>query len=314
VLLKRAVLTAGIVMATALPAAGTAMAGPTAAAGHITATDSSAGAPALVALDPADGTVVATLAQNAEDGVVSPKGSSVAYIQRTTTCVPQTEGCVYPRDLVLAKADGSDRHVLVPGIAPETGEAPYVGHPDWSPDGRRLVYDSPRGLEWINTDGTGQEVLTPAAGPGTFSPDGRSIAFVRTTSYETADGGWEQSRDVWTLDTTTRALRQITTTHDAVQAPVDWSPDGTRIAYATTNGLNVTDAASGTTTPLQTTWTTPLTGVQSPVFSPDGTRIAFSATDAFTYTTNTYTTDATGTGTPQLLRSPSATPTDWLNR
>ncbi|AWT44219.1 MULTISPECIES: PD40 domain-containing protein [Streptomyces] len=313
-LLKRAVLTAGIVMATALPAAGTAMAGPTATAGHITATDSSTGAPALVALDPSDGTVVATLAENAEDGVLSPKGSSVAYIQRATTCVPQTESCVYPRDLVLAKADGSDRHVLVQGIAPETGEAPYVGHPDWSPDGKRLVYDSPRGLEWINTDGTGQEVLTPAAGPGTFSPDGKSIAFVRTTSYETADGGWEQSRDVWTLDTTTRALRQITTTHDAVQAPVDWSPNGTRIAYATANGLSVADVPSGTATPLQPTWTTPLTGVRSPVFSPDGTRIAFSATDTFTYTTNTYTTAATPTGTPQLLRSPSATPTDWLNR
>ncbi len=38
-------------------------------------------------------------------------------------------------------------------------------------------------MEWVNTDGTGQEVLTPSGGAGTFSPDGKSIAFVETTGY-----------------------------------------------------------------------------------------------------------------------------------
>ncbi|MFC4466096.1 TolB family protein [Streptomyces xiangluensis] len=272
-------------MATGLPMAGTAAADQGTAVGRITATDYSSGSPSLVSLDPVSGGVIGTFAQNAEDGVLSPKGS-VAYIQRDDTCIPQTEGCMYARNLVVADADGSDQHILVPGIAPETNEAPYVGHPDWSPNGRRIVYDSPRGMEWINSDGTGQEVLTTTGSAGTFSPDGTSIAFVRTTTYETADG-WEYGRDVWVMDTATRQVHQISTARNA---------------------------PTGTVTELQSSWTLPLSNIQGPVFSPDGTRIAFSATHDFDYTHSTYVVDAADGKNLQVLRGQAVTPTDWLKK
>ncbi|MCX5080948.1 DPP IV N-terminal domain-containing protein [Streptomyces sp. NBC_00401] len=312
-LFKHVVLAVGVVVAAGLPTAGTAAAEQGTAAGRITATDYSSGSPALVSLDPASGDVIRTFAQNAEDGVLSPKGSTVAYIQRDDTCIPQTEGCKYARNLVVADGDGGDQRVLVRGITPETNEAPYVGHPDWSPDSRRIVYDSPRGMEWIKSDGTGQEVLTTTGGAGTFSPDGQSIAFVRTTTYETADG-WENGTDVWVMDIATRQVHQISTTHNARSTPVDWSPDGQRIAYATENGLNAVDVATGAVTELQSSWTTPLSGIQGPVFSPDGTRITFSAMDEGDYSHNTYVVDAADGKNLQVLTDQAVTPTDWLSR
>ncbi|MFF1258794.1 MULTISPECIES: DPP IV N-terminal domain-containing protein [unclassified Streptomyces] len=312
-LFKHVVLAVGVVVAAGLPTAGTAAAEQGTAAGRITATGYSSGSPALVSLDPVSGDVIRTFAQNAEDGVLSPKGSTVAYIQRDDTCVPQTEGCMYARNLVVADVDGSDQHVLVRGIAPETNEAPYVGHPDWSPDSKRIVYDSPRGMEWIKSDGTGQEVLTTTGGAGTFSPDGQSIAFVRTTTYETAEG-WETGRDVWVMDIATRQVHQISTTHNARSTPVDWSPDGQRIVYATENGLNAVNVATGTVTELQGSWATPLSSIQGPVFSPDGTRITFSAMDDGDYSHSTYVVDAADGKNLQVLTDQAVAPTDWLSR
>lgn len=312
-LFKRVVLAVGIAVAAGLPAAGTAAAEQGAAAGQITATGYSSSSPALVSLDPVSGDVIRTFAQNAEDGVLSPKGSTVAYVQRDDTCIPQTEGCMYARNLVVADADGSDQHVLVRGIAPETNEAPYVGHPDWSPDGKRIVYDSPRGMEWIKSDGTGQEVLTTTGGAGTFSPDGRSIAFVRTTTYETADG-WEYGRDVWVMDVADRQVHQVSTARNARSTPVDWSPDGQRIVYVTENGLNSVHVATGAVTELQNSWTTPLSNIQGAVFSPDGTQIAFSAVDDFDHTHSTYAVDAADGKNLQVLTDQAVTPTDWLSR
>ncbi|MFI2350354.1 hypothetical protein ACH492_25560 [Streptomyces sp. NPDC019443] len=303
-----AALTVGLAVTTSLSLAGTASARGTVEAGRITATDYSAGSPATVALDPATGSVTTTFAQAAEDGVLSPKGSRVAYIQRRDTCIPQDEGCMYARDLVIADADGSDRRVLAEGVQPEDATAPYVGHPDWSPSGKRIVYDSPRGLEWIATDGTGAEVLTFGS-RGTFSPDGRSIAFLKATSYETPNG-WEYGSDIYILDLATREVRALTTDHQALSTPVDWSPDGQRVVHSTGHGLRITDVATGAATEPQ--WPMPLSGIQNPVFSPDGNRIAFTAVDDFAGTNGAYVVDAADGGNLRVLTDRPVTLTDWL--
>ncbi|MFI9823347.1 hypothetical protein ACIHFC_23195 [Streptomyces sp. NPDC052013] len=310
---RHAVGAVGLAIAITLPTAGAAVADGAVGAGRLTATDYSSGTAALVALNPASGAVTGTFARDAEDGVLSPGGSQVAYIDRRDSCIPQPEGgCVYARDLVVADADGSDPRVLVPGVQPETGEAPYVGHPDWSPDGRHILYDSPRGLEWVGADGTGGELLTRGR-LGTFSPDGRTIAFVRTTAYPTEDG-YEYGTDLHVLDTVTREERQVTTRRDISSTAPDWSPDGTRLVYATQYGLHSVDVTTGATTELSGGWQVPLSGFRNPVYSPDGGRIAFQAYDGTTEGTRVYTVEAGDGGDLELLTDRPANLTDWTAR
>ncbi|MFF4040574.1 hypothetical protein [Streptomyces sp. NPDC001816] len=307
---RQAALTVTLVIAASVPlAAGTAAAEGTRGPGRLTATDYSAGSPALVTLNPVSGSVTATLARGAEDGVLSPDGSRVAYVHRQDTCIPQTEGCAYGSDLVVAGADGSDPHVLVPGTG--SGPVPYAGHPDWSPDGQRIVYETGSGLGWINADGTGSEVLTPYGSRGTFSPDGRSIAFLRSEYYET-DDGWDVGTDVYVLDTVTREERQVTSSHNVGDAPADWSPDGSRLVYATENGLRTVDVASGATTDLQGNWGIALSSLRTPVYSPDGSRIAFNGFEQAVGASATYVVDAVDGGNLRMLTDRPVTFTDWL--
>ncbi|MEV3992239.1 DPP IV N-terminal domain-containing protein [Streptomyces sp. NPDC049837] len=257
-------------------------------------------------MDPSSGAVSGALVEGVE-GVLSTKTGRVAYIRYRDTCIPQYEGCTYVPDLVTAAADGSGQQVLVPGVEAETGEY-YVGRPDWSPNGKRVLYDTPRGLEWIGADGSGSEVLTSSGSNGTFSPDGRSIAFLSTTRYETPDG-WETSQDVNVMDLVTRQVRPLTTQQHASTAP-DWSPDGQRIVYAAEYGIRVVDVATGTVTELPTPG---LSGFSTPVYSPDGSRIAFRALDDATGTSAVHVVDAAGANL-HVLTDRAVTLTDWITK
>lgn len=265
-----------------------------------------------VEMDPASGAATHTVADGL-DGVYSPSGSQTAYIRYGDTCVPQAEGCTYRPDLVTASASGANQHVLVPGIESETGEF-YVANPDWAPSGKRLVFDSPRGIESINADGTGLETLTTSGLRATFSPDGSRIAYLRTTSYEGPEGT-EYGTDVYVMDLATRESRQVTTDHQAVSTPPDWSPDGRHLVYGGQYGLKTADVATGEQTDLydDATWPGALTDVRTPVYSPDGTRIAFSGWDDATATRRIYMVDADGSHLRTVAET-GGTLTDWIDK
>jgi Tol biopolymer transport system component len=88
------------------------------------------------------------------------------------------------------------------------------GMPDFSPDGRRIVFTSNRDQQGeiyvMNANGTGQKRLTRRPGDDwapAFSPDGRKIAFTQLPGT------------IWTMNADGTGLRKLSSGTDA-----DWRP------------------------------------------------------------------------------------------
>jgi eukaryotic-like serine/threonine-protein kinase len=101
----------------------------------------------------------------------------------------------------------------------------YSALPAWSPDGARLAYTSPRGLEVIPALGGASRLLTtqsrdPKHGWAAWAPDGSKIAY---TSADT----------LYLRDLQTDASRPLLRTEEP-HSPV-WSPNGKWIAYVSGN-------------------------------------------------------------------------------
>ncbi|HYE86876.1 MAG TPA: hypothetical protein VEA16_11010, partial [Vicinamibacterales bacterium] len=106
-----------------------------------------------------------------------------------------------------------------------------TSYPNWSPDGRRIVYQSNRSgnseIYVMNADGTGVLRLTDHQAVDenpAWSPDGRRIAF---RSYR--DGNAE----IYTMAPDGSGLRNLTN-HPADDIHPYWSPDGSRIVFNST--------------------------------------------------------------------------------
>ena len=104
--------------------------------------------------------------------------------------------------------------------------------PQYSPDGRRIAFESSRQVAnfavWVaNADGTGAAQITnigsPWSGTPRWSPDGRWLAF----DARGKDGGW----DVWVVEASGSSPRQLT--HGPADNVVpSWSRDGSSIYFA----------------------------------------------------------------------------------
>ncbi len=156
-------------------------------------------------------------------------------------------------------------------------------HPDFSPDGREIVFYShrtgTRDIFLISTDGTDEVQLT--RGPDqdlhpSFSPDGLRLAFSRQTpsgardiyvmSRESLDGEWSApkalSRNPWAMYGR-------------------WSPDGERISYCRIGMSQVwTVTLDGQESLLFDGQASGLTDVMWPDWSLDGRHIYFTANDS----------------------------------
>ena len=204
-----------------------------------------------IAGSPAPGTVIGVLAGDLlkEAGLVPPEGLNVA-----------------------------DRPVVVaPTPAPATRltvHDAFDSRPDWSPDGRRIAFNSNRDGNWevylMNADGSGVTRLTEndvVDGSPTWSPDGTRIAF-----DSTRDGDW----DVYVMNADGSGVTRLTD-NDAYDLSPVWSPDGRRMAFQSQRDGNweiyVMNADGSGVTRL--TYNSAQDG--SPAWSPDGRRIAFSS-------------------------------------
>jgi Tol biopolymer transport system component len=180
----------------------------------------------------------------------SPNGRLVAFQQRSR--------------IAILRADGTGLRQL-PQLT--GGE----GAPTWSPNGRRLAF-SGRSLccNWLYTvrrDGTAlrlverQESRWPA-----WSTTG-TIAFV---NYDDRNGVVGLRDGTYSIRPDGSGLRRLFGRHWGTGQQPDWSPDGSRIAFAARRHIYTMSANGGRLRRL-----TGYFGDSAPAWSPDGKYIAF---------------------------------------
>ena len=176
-------------------------------------------------------------------------------------------------DVWVANPDGTGQRDLTPDRASDAD-------PDWSPDGRRVVYASTPSrchgsacqsdLYIIDRDGNRRVRLTHTPQDERepdWSPDGTRIAYTR----------WgDDDPRVWVMRADGSGQRQLS---DDPGADPDWSPHGNRLLYLHVGSSNrplYTINADGSARQRCGS----LNVVRTARWSPDGTRIALTAHDA----------------------------------
>jgi TolB protein len=177
-------------------------------------------------------------------------------------------------DIYTMSANGTD-------IKRVTTSESREGDPSWSPDGTKIAFQRVRNgnpdIYVINQDGTGLTRLTTSpqfdSSPA-WSPDGTRIAFNKNPSEEpsiTKIYVMKAAR----ASATNRPQRLTNSGLGVEEGPPAWSPNGTRIAFASDQSGDFelyTIRADGSGQ-IQLTNSS---GGGSPAWSPDGTKIVFS--------------------------------------
>ena len=130
-------------------------------------------------------------------------------------------------ELMIADADGSNPHKLVPGSEIDYNAA-------FSFDGQWVIFTSERSgsadIFRARVDGTAVERFTDSPAfddQAALSPDNRSLAFVSTRG--------NGSTDIYIMDLESREVRNLTNAPGGDFRP-SWSPDGEMIAFSSDRG------------------------------------------------------------------------------
>ena len=168
-------------------------------------------------------------------------------------------------DVYVVDTDGS-------GLVNLTNDASDDLAPAWSPDGKRIAFQTTRDgngeIYVMNADGSNPVPLTsdPASdGGAAWSPDGTRIAF-----HSNRDGDFE----IWVMNADGTGPTQLTS-NSLVDVSPTWSPDGDSIAFTRDPGTAMgeiwTMAADGTNQArFDACSSFTFCGLSVPDWSPDG--------------------------------------------
>jgi TolB protein len=246
----------------------------------------------------------------------SPDGSKIAFVSIRALDGSDNGNSVF--NIWLMNADGSG----VKPLTQLTARLSDSDQPVWSPDGSKIAFESSRALDgsnsanpidsgniWVvNADGSGTQPLTQLTASTSlqpvWSPNGTKIAYASTRALDGSDAD-NFSLNIWVMNADgsgAKPLTQLTAT-TLSDEPV-WSPDSSKIAFASSRALDGSNNAN----PNETTniWIvnadgsgakalTQITasGAESrqPVWSPDGSKIVFTSSRALDGSNNLNTND-----------------------
>ena len=167
---------------------------------------------------------------------ISPDGSRIVYSTfRYSTGMPWNR--VHSYEIATAKPDGSDAKRLTRNEYDDVA-------PVWSPDGRRIAFVSdrdgyPQGMYTMNSDGSDVRRIAPGSGGSPtliWSPDGRHIAFSQSDrgEWDTESNGYIGTvYFVAIVGSEGSGYRRVIES-DSLISGLTWSPDGSRMAFFTT--------------------------------------------------------------------------------
>ena len=194
-----------------------------------------------------------------------------------------------PGVLVMAAKPRGTAHIYT--LDPATGKQRLLSGgrtwdvaPAWSPDGRRIAYQSTRKVRIphyptadqivvMRADGSGKRVVSDGraidAAPA-WSPDGKRIAFLRTTPVTSGTS----YPSLWTMRAGGGGLRRLTRTSRAESRPA-WSPDGRLIAFGRARSRSESAWDLWVVRPDGTGLRRVARDATTPAWSPDGRRLTF---------------------------------------
>lgn len=123
------------------------------------------------------------------------------------------------KDLYRVDATGGDPVLLTDDEVDQRGAV-------WSPDGRKIAYVSPRGIEVMDRDGSGKRLLIAGGGLADWSPDGTKVAYMRRVNRS----GGTPAGAIYIYDLSTRRSTYVAPT-GVNNSEIDWSPDGRRLVF-----------------------------------------------------------------------------------
>ena len=246
----------------------------------------------IYVMDADGGNQIRLTRNNATDGsaTLSPDGSLIAFASNRDTGPPYNP---YNMDIYLMNPDGSNVRRIV-------DDPEYDVGPQWSPDGRKIVFMTGRNGNWdvyeMNADGTGQRNLTAdydkSDGGPVWSIDGNHIAFSRRI---------EGKEQIFVMDSDGGNLKRVTHNSANNGSPA-WSSDGSKLVFQTDVDGNweiYTMSVDGELAQLTDDAADDLT----PDWSPDGNRIAFSSNRNGRQ--HIYVMNADGSSPAQITNSPA---------
>jgi Tol biopolymer transport system component len=156
--------------------------------------------------------------------------------------------------------------------------------PSFSPDGKRIAYQSNRSglfeIYVVDADGQNERRVSPGDHDDrhpNWSPDGQALA---------VDSGTDAQREIWTVDVASGARRQVSRLAGIASFP-SWSPDGSQLSFffyqAGTLDLMAIGADGSNPRAIQPAIASEKQSqctfaCHAPAWSPDGSRLAYAST------------------------------------